>query len=46
MSLGRKNSDINTWCLENNLLALGWGENVDFTEYKKITKRKEFYSKV
>jgi len=37
MSLGGLNrSDIYEWCLENNCLALGWGNDVNFESYKGI----------
>jgi 5-methylcytosine-specific restriction endonuclease McrBC GTP-binding regulatory subunit McrB len=38
MSLGGFNrSDIYEWCLENNCLALGWGNDVNFESYKGIS---------
>jgi len=38
MSLGGLNRpDIYEWCLENNCLALGWGNDVNFKSYKDIS---------
>ncbi len=44
MSLGDKNEadEIFSYCLENNVIALGWGEDKDFSN---CTKREEFRKK-
>lgn len=37
MSLGGKNRmDIHQWCIDSNLIALGWGDNEDYTHLGKI----------
>ena len=37
MSLGGKeDADISQYCLENGVIALGWGRSVDFTETKTL----------
>lgn len=36
MSLGGKNKpEIHQWCIENNVISLGYGDENDFTLYKK-----------
>jgi len=46
MSLGGLNrSDIYEWCLENNCLALGWGNDVNFESYKLISDWENYRDK-
>ncbi|WP_298342205.1 AAA family ATPase [uncultured Algibacter sp.] len=46
MSLGGKNRyQIHKWCIENNKIALGWGDNEDYTTYTKINDWKKFRDK-
>lgn len=46
MSLGGKNKpEVHKWCIENNLVALGWGDNEDYSEYKSIKSWNEFRDK-
>lgn len=46
MSLGGKNRvDLHEWCLENNLLGLGWGGPEDLTAYSKINSWDAFRDK-
>jgi len=43
MSLGGKNKkNIHNWCIENNLIALGWGRDNDYSELKGIKQFEEF----
>jgi len=46
MSLGGINrKDIHKWCIDNNLIALGWGDNEDYTKYNSINEWTEFKEK-
>ena len=46
MSLGGKNKlEVHNWCIENNLVSLGWGDNEDYSEYKNIKSWTEFRDK-
>lgn len=46
MSIGGKHRiDLHNWCIHNNLVALGWGDNEDYTEYNKIDNWNEFRDK-
>lgn len=46
MSLGGKNrTDLHEWCLENNLLGLGWGGENDLTQYAKLNNWENFRDK-
>ena len=49
MSLGQANNeedqDIYDYCIKNNKIALGWGEDVDFTKTKDETQLKELANK-
>lgn len=39
MSLGGlHNPEIHDWCIENNCIALGWGEDEDFSDLKNISE--------
>ena len=43
MSLGGKHQkNVHNWCIENNLIALGWGRNNDFSELKGINQFEVF----
>ena len=43
MSLGGKHKkNVHNWCIENNIIALGWGRNNDFSELKGINQFEEF----
>lgn len=46
MSLGGKNrTDLHEWCLENNLLGLGWGGENDLTQYAMLNNWENFRDK-
>ncbi|ANW96015.1 hypothetical protein AXE80_06845 [Wenyingzhuangia fucanilytica] len=46
MSLGGKNrKHIHDWCIDNNLVALGWGDNEDYSSYLEINDWTEFKDK-
>jgi 5-methylcytosine-specific restriction endonuclease McrBC GTP-binding regulatory subunit McrB len=49
MSLGNtsleEESDIYEYCIKNNLIGLGWGDNLDFTDIKNIDEIKSVYEK-
>ncbi|MGJ8762355.1 MAG: AAA family ATPase, partial [Polaribacter sp.] len=37
MSIGGKNrKDVHDWCIENNYISLGWGNEENYTEYNNI----------
>ena len=43
MSLGGKNKpDLHEWCINNNLIALGWGGDFDLSKYRNLTNWNEF----
>lgn len=43
MSLGGKNRpDLHDWCIENNVIALGWGDDCDLLKVKDITDWKDY----
>lgn len=48
MSLGGKNrKNVHDWCLQNNMVALGWGGNTDYSILKGVmnwNKFKEIYT--
>lgn len=45
MSLGGKSrADLHEWCIENNLIALGWGGTSDLSQYKNIKNFHEYKS--
>ena len=46
MSIGGKHRiDVHNWCVVNNLVALGWGDNEDYSEYNNINNWNEFRDK-
>ncbi|WP_152287556.1 EVE domain-containing protein [Flavicella marina] len=46
MSLGGKNrKHIHDWCLDANVVALGWGANEDFSSYLQINDWSKFREK-
>lgn len=46
MSLGGKNNlDIHEWCIQNSVIALGWGNDKNFSEYVNIKVPEEFRKK-
>ncbi|PKH53070.1 hypothetical protein CXF68_16270 [Tenacibaculum sp. Bg11-29] len=37
MSIGGKNrKDVHNWCINNNYISLGWGDEEDYSEYNSI----------
>lgn len=46
MSIGGKHRiDVHNWCVANDLVALGWGDNEDYSEYNNINNWNEFRDK-
>ncbi len=46
MSLGGKNrKEVHDWCLENEFIALGYGDNVDHSKYLAIKDWADFRDK-
>lgn len=46
MSIGGKHRiDLHNWCIKNNLVALGWGDNEDYSEYNNINNWDQFRDK-
>jgi len=46
MSLGGKDRpDLHEWCVDNNVIALGWGGNKDLKSYSSISNWQEYREK-
>lgn len=46
MSIGGKHrKNIHDWCINNNTVAMGWGDAEDYSEYAKISNWNEFKDK-
>ncbi len=46
MSLGgRERPDLHEWCIENNVIALGWGGSDNLSKFSKINNWEEYRNK-
>ncbi|RMH34175.1 MAG: hypothetical protein D6690_11145 [Nitrospirae bacterium] len=38
---GRQDPDVDEYCLENDIIALGWGGDIDYSKYDTISSQKQ-----